>query len=147
MKAFIIVLALVFFVFVIITSSIYSTDKPAYNKQRGEELFVQQCSKCHRKNGKGIKRVYPPVKDADYIRNASSEELLRGMLFGRSGKIVVNGETYSGVMTTEIDKNLSDDDIANILNYVYNELNGIKKIVTSSDVQKARKAGKLPEHK
>jgi hypothetical protein len=69
------------------------------------------------------------------------------MLFGRSGKIVVNGEVYYGVMTTEVDKSLKDEEIALILEYVFRELNGIDKSVTSDDVVKARKLGKLPPHK
>jgi hypothetical protein len=69
------------------------------------------------------------------------------MIYGRSGKIVVNGETYNGVMTTEIDKSLTDIDIALILTYVYQELNNMEIIVGPSEVQKARKAGKLPDHK
>jgi len=69
------------------------------------------------------------------------------MIYGRSGKIVVNGETYNGVMTTEIDKSLTDIDIALILTYVYQELNDINIVVSPSEVQKARKAGKLQDHK
>lgn len=115
--------------------------------KRAKDLYIQQCAKCHRNNGSGIKRIYPPLKNADYIRNNSAEELLRGMLFGRSGKIVVNGVEYNGVMTTEIDGSLSDEDIALILNYVYFELNSINTKVTAKDVREARKKGKLPEHK
>ncbi len=112
--------------------------------KRGKKLYIEQCSKCHRKNGKGVKLVYPPLRNADYIKKNDKYELLRGMLFGREGKIVVNGYTYKGVMTTEIDKSLSDDDIALILYYVYKKLNGMDIEVTAKDVRKARKMGKLP---
>ena len=114
---------------------------------RGKKLYIEQCSKCHRKNGKGIKMVYPPLKNADYIKNGDKIELLRGMLFGREGKITVNGSTYKGVMTTEIDKSLNDKDIALILNYVYKVLNKLDIKTTAKDVKEARKAGKLPTHK
>ena len=111
--------------------------------KRGKKLYIQQCSKCHRKNGKGIKTVYPPLKNADYVRKGDKIELLRGMLFGREGKITVNGYKYQGVMTTEIDKSLSDRDITLILNYVYKKLNKLDIKTTVDDVKKARKAGKL----
>ncbi|ROL59362.1 cytochrome c [Bacteroidetes/Chlorobi group bacterium MS-B_bin-24] len=119
----------------------------SYDKEKGKKLYIEQCSKCHRKDGKGIKGVYPPLKNSDYVQKGDKIELLRGMLFGRSGKIVVNGEVYYGVMTTEVDKNLKDEEIALILEYVFRELNGIDKSVTSEDVVKARKLGKLPPHK
>jgi mono/diheme cytochrome c family protein len=104
---------------------------PSWDLARGEKLYVDNCSKCHRKDGKGIKMVYPPLKDSDYIKNGTSHELLRGMIYGRSGRITVNGTTYNGVMTTEIDKNVTDNDAALILTYVYNQLNGINKFVTA----------------
>lgn len=118
-----------------------------YDRERARKLFIEQCSKCHRKDGRGIKGVYPPVKNSDYIQKGDKIELLRGMIFGRSGKIVVNGEVYYGVMITEIDKNLSDSDVALILEYVLKELNGVNVEVTEKDVAKARKEGKLPVHK
>lgn len=119
----------------------------SYNVKKAEELYMFQCSKCHRKSGSGVKDVYPPLKNADYIKNGNSVELIRGMIFGRSGRIVVNGIPYQGVMTTEIDKTLSDEDIALILTFVYQKLNGLNKVANTSDVKSARKAGKLPVHK
>ncbi|MCX7880083.1 MAG: cytochrome c [Ignavibacteria bacterium] len=119
----------------------------SYDKERAKKLYLEQCSKCHRKDGRGIKGVYPPLKNSDYVQNGDKIELLRGMLFGRSGKIIVNGEVYYGVMITEVDKSLSDEDIALILMYVYKEMNNMDVEVTSKDVQRARKEGKLPPHK
>lgn len=118
-----------------------------YDKEKARKLFIEQCSKCHRKDGRGIKGVYPPVKNSDYVQKGDKIELLRGMIFGRSGKIVVNGEVYYGVMITEIDKNLNDSNVALILEYVLKELNGMNVEVTEKDVVKARKEGKLPVHK
>jgi mono/diheme cytochrome c family protein len=115
--------------------------------KKADALYKKHCSKCHRNNGEGIKKVYPPIKNADYIKNSNTEELLRGMLFGRTGKVIVNGVTYNGVMTTEIDGNVGDEDIALILSYVYQNFNGIPTVVKATDVKKARKAGKLPAHK
>lgn len=135
---------LIFVVFLILTTIILTATN--YNKSRGKKLYIEHCSKCHRTTGKGIKRVYPPVKNSDYIQKASSEEIIRGMLFGRSGEIIVNGKKYNGVMTTEIDETVSDDDIALITMYIYREFNGINKAVTAQDVKKAREKGKLPPH-
>ncbi len=136
----------IFIIAISLTELLSNINKP-YDISRAEKLYIDQCSKCHRKNGTGIRRVYPPLKNADYIRNNSVEELLRGMIYGRSGRIVVNGVTYNGVMETEVDKTLSDYDIGLILTYVLWEFNDIKKIVTPEEVQSARKAGKLPVHK
>ncbi len=141
MKRTIIAIPLIFIFFI----AVFAGEKE--DLKRGKKLYIEQCSKCHRKNGKGVKLVYPPLRNADYIKKNDKYELLRGMLFGREGKIIVNGYVYKGVMTTEIDKSLSDEDIALILYYVYKKLNGLDIKVSAQDVRKARKMGKLPVHK
>lgn len=128
-------------------AGLISGAKEEIDYDKAKKLYKEQCSKCHRINGKGIRRVYPPLKNSDYILKHDTQELLRGMIFGRSGKIVVNGVSYNGVMTTEIDESTSDKDIALILTYVYQKMNKINKIVKPDEVKKARKAGKLPDHK
>ena len=141
------ILGVLLAILVTISFTIASADNPQIDTKKADDLYKKHCSKCHRNNGEGIKKVYPPIKNADYIRNASTEELLRGMLFGRSGKVVVNGVTYNGVMTTEIDGTVSDDDIALLLSYVYQKFNSMNITVKADAVKKARKAGKLPPHK
>ncbi|MGQ9819514.1 MAG: c-type cytochrome [Candidatus Kapaibacteriales bacterium] len=118
-----------------------------YDKAKAQQLYIDQCAKCHRKDGRGIKGVYPPLKNSDYVRNGDKIELLRGMIFGRSGKIIVNDEVYYGVMTTEVDQNLSNTEIALILEYVFRVMNNMNISVTADDVVRARKLGKLPPHK
>ncbi len=124
-----------------------NSDNFSYDTNKADKLYKKYCSKCHKNSGDGIKRVYPPIKNADYIKNAGKDELLRGMLFGRSGSVVVNGVKYNGVMTTEVDKSLNDEDIALILQHIYIKYNNININVNANDVKKARKAGKLPPHK
>lgn len=143
----VLILSISIFVISVISETLSNSFSSSYDLKKAEKLYIDQCSKCHRKNGTGIKNVYPPLKDADYIKNVDTQELLRGMIYGRSGKIKVNGVTYNGVMTTEVDKTLSDNDIALILTYVLQNFNGIDRIVTSDEVVKAKKAGKLPPHK
>ncbi len=139
-------LFIVLFVLTIFWTFSSSADN-APDMKRGESLYIDQCSKCHRKSGSGVKDVYPPLKNADYVQKGDNVELIRGMIYGREGRIVVNGIAYQGVMTTEIDKSLSESDIALILNYIYIKLNGMNKLANEKDVKAARKAGKLQRHK
>jgi nitrite reductase (NO-forming) len=129
---------------IILIFPLISAENIKYDKDKSKNLYVNQCSKCHKYSGDGIRRIYPPLKNSDYVRNGTNDELLRGMIYGRSGKIVVNGQTYNGVMTTEIDASLSNGDIALILMYVYKELNGMDRNVNPKEIDNARKAGKLP---
>lgn len=142
-----IILALISLIAIIGAFTQINGNNISYDTNKADKLYKKYCSKCHKNNGEGIKRVYPPIKDADYIKNAGKNELLRGMLFGRSGSVVVNGVKYNGVMTTEVDKSVSDDDIALILQHIYVKYNKMNVTVNANDVKKARKDGKLPPHK
>jgi cytochrome c len=53
----------------------------AFDVAKAENLYINQCANCHRKDGSGVKRVYPPLKNADYVKNGNTIELLRGMLY------------------------------------------------------------------
>ena len=85
---------------IVVASTAVSSLIGSSNSASSKELFTEHCSKCHRKDGSGIKSVYPPLKNADYVSKNDPQELLRGMLFGRSGKITVNGVNYNGSVKT-----------------------------------------------
>ena len=80
----------------------------------GAEVYSAVCSSCHQPGGVGLAGDYPPlidnpnVADAEYV-----ESVIRN---GRTGEIVVNGETYDGVMPAQ--STLSDDDIVAVIAYV-----------------------------
>ena len=59
------------------------------------------------------------------------------MLNGRSGEMVVNGEHYNGVMPPQ---DLSDEDIAAVINFVSVELNKGKAVLTPTQVRDMRKS-------
>ncbi len=146
LKSVIICLMLLTFAFIpLLTEAAKILSKKEWS--RAKKLFGTECSMCHQKNGKGVKRIYPPLKNADYIKKESTVDLLRGIIYGRSGTIVVNGEQYNGVMITEVKEGTTDHDIALLMTYVYQKFNGISKFVTIEEVKKARKMGKLPVHK
>ena len=57
---------------------------------------------------------------------------IRGLKYGLSGPIVVNGEEYNGVMQ---DQGLDDDEIADVMNYILNNWgNEYKEMVTEEQV-------------
>jgi mono/diheme cytochrome c family protein len=83
---------------------------------RGKRVF-NNCVACHQTTGAGVPGVYPPLAGSDWV-GKSPEVLVRIVLNGLSGEIVVNGVTYNNAMTAF--SNLSDKDIASVLTYVRN---------------------------
>ena len=69
---------------------------------------------CHQANGEGVPGTFPPLAKSDYI--ADRAKTIRQVLKGSSGAILVNGTTYNSTMPPQ---SLSDEEIAQVLTYVY----------------------------
>lgn len=83
--------------------------------RQGESLYITHCASCHIDDGLGLRGVIPPLAGADYIARDSAAMacIIRN---GLQGEIVVNGTTYNEPM--EGLPQLSDFQIANIINYI-----------------------------
>ena len=83
----------------------------------GKQVYNQVCAACHQPNGQGVSNVFPPLAESDWL-DGGPEPSISAILKGLSGPITVNGTVYNSVMPAMT--NLSDEDIANVLTYVYN---------------------------
>lgn len=97
----------------------------------GKVIYKQNCAACHQVDGKGIPKAFPPLAKSDFL-NKDTKRAIGVVKNGLSGSVKVNGETYNGVMPA---LGLSDEDIANVLSYVYNSWGNSKKQVTLKDVK------------
>lgn len=82
---------------------------------QGRVLYDQHCANCHMEDGKGLRRLIPPLAGADYLRE-NPREVVRGMRYGMKGPLVVNGITYNQPMPGNAE--LSEFQIVNIANYI-----------------------------
>lgn len=104
----------------------------------GQGIYTNNCLACHQANGSGIKGAFPPLAKADYLNN-NKDKAIETVVHGRSGEIVVNGETFNSVMPAQ---QLSDEEVANVLSYVYHQWGNSKKTVTPAEVKKVRASKK-----
>lgn len=100
----------------------------------GKNTYMQTCFACHQAEGQGIPNAFPPVAKSDYL-NADVNRAIDIVLHGLTGEITVNGQKYNSIMTAQT---LSDDEIANVLTYVYNSWGNSKKEVTPAMVKAVR---------
>lgn len=99
--------------------------------ERGKEVYTSLCIACHMGNGQGVKGVFPPLDGSDWLTERR-EESIHSVKYGQQGEIVVNGETYNGVMAP---LGLSDEEVADVLNYVMNSWsNSQEEMVTVEEV-------------
>lgn len=100
----------------------------------GERIYTNNCLACHQASGGGIKGAFPPLAKSDYL-NADKKRAIQTVVHGREGAITVNGEKYNAVMPAQV---LNDEDIANVLSYVYSAWGNSKQVVTPADVKAVR---------
>ncbi len=88
----------------------------------GVALFTAHCAVCHQTEGQGIPGMYPPLADSIGVFTHSKDGrayLVHVVSFGLNGPIDVHGTRYNGYMQSWAQ--FSDDDIAQLLNYVLKE--------------------------
>ncbi|MGZ3773855.1 MAG: copper-containing nitrite reductase [Pseudobdellovibrionaceae bacterium] len=100
----------------------------------GKAIFANNCLACHQESGSGIKGAFPPLAKSDYL-NANKPRAIETVVFGRSGEVTVNGEKFNSVMPAQ---QLTDEEIANVLTYVYSAWGNSKKVVTPAEVKDIR---------
>ncbi|MBX7147660.1 nitrite reductase, copper-containing [bacterium] len=101
----------------------------------GQNLFMGTCSTCHQADGKGVEGVFPPLAGSDFL-NADKARTMGIVINGKSGPVTVNGKDFNSVMPPM--SQLNDDEIANILTYVYNSWGNSGGQITPADVKAVR---------
>ena len=107
----------------------------AMKMESGKQIYTQTCFACHQAEGQGIPNAFPPLANSDYL-NANVNRSIEIVLKGKSGEITVNGEKYNSVMTRQA---ISNDEIADVLTYVYNSWGNNKTNVTKSQVEAVKR--------
>jgi len=102
--------------------------------EMGKQVYSQTCVACHQTNGEGLPNAFPPLAKADFL-NADVDRAIDIVLNGLTGEITVNGNKYNSVMTAQ---NITDEEIANVLTYIYNNWGNNKTEVTPSMVKAVR---------
>lgn len=115
--------------------------KPKTQVAAGEALFKGTCSTCHQGNGAGIEGVFPPLAASDYL-NADPKRAIAAVVNGLSGPVTVNGKPYNSVMPPM--SQLNDDEVANILTYVYASWDNKGTVVTPEMVAQVRATTERP---
>ena len=105
--------------------------------KRGKEVYDNNCMSCHQDTGEGLEGSFPPLAKSDYFQK-DPKKIITVILKGLNEEIKVNGKTYSMMMPEQ--SYLSDEEIADVTNYVANSWGNKSKVVfTPAQVKAARK--------
>jgi len=131
------IFALCYLVSIIFLSlSLFQDPKLEESMQRGSAIYADFCVTCHMEKGEGVVNAFPPLADSDYLMG-NREASIRGIKYGQSGELVVNGVTYNSVMTP---MGLEGEEVADVMNFISNSWGNTSiKIVTLEEVEAIQK--------
>ncbi len=116
----------------ILLSIFFQNDDLTKSMAKGKDVYTDFCVTCHKPDGTGTPKFFPPLAKSDYLTN-HREEAIRSVKYGQKGKITVNGIEYNGLMPNP---GLSDEEVVDVMNYVLNSWgNKSKKMVTLEEVK------------
>jgi glucose/arabinose dehydrogenase/mono/diheme cytochrome c family protein len=102
---------------------------------RGSELYLQYCATCHQAQGGGVPGQFPPLADSAWA-TGDKGRLIRTVLHGVQGPIVIDGQRYDEVMPGHAF--LEDEDVALLLTYVRNAFENVADPVHEAEVRLVR---------
>lgn len=102
---------------------------------RGKEVYRSDCQHCHGENGEGIEGVFPPLAKADYLKDPRKS--IQSIVKGLKGPLTVNGKAYDSEM--EPLSQLNDQQIADVMNFIYNNWGNKGRFVQPEEVKGLRK--------
>jgi mono/diheme cytochrome c family protein len=88
-------------------------------QELGARAFDANCGVCHQQNGLGVAGAFPPLAGhvaESFAQKTGRDYLVRLVLFGLEGAIVVKGNTFDSAMPPWAQ--LGDDEIAAALDHV-----------------------------
>lgn len=85
---------------------------------QGKRIYLSKCASCHKADGSGMQKLYPPLAKADYLAKNLDKSICM-IRTGYSDPIVVNGIEYDMAMPPF--KKLSPLEIAEVMTYIGNK--------------------------
>ncbi len=111
----------------------------SYDTAKGKKLFDGTCAACHQASGEGLPGVFPPLKGNAVVDNADPGRHIDTVLHGAHG-LTIGGVKYPGAMPPFAGQ-LSDAEIADIINYERSSWGNHAKHVTPAEVSARRAKG------
>jgi len=105
------------------------------NVNKGKAVYAKTCVACHQATGAGIPGAFPPLAKSDYL-NADVNRAIKQVIKGSNAPITVNGKKFTTAMPPQV---LNDQEIADVLTYVYASWGNKKTSITPAMVKAQRK--------
>jgi mono/diheme cytochrome c family protein len=112
------------------------TAPPEAGMKAGAAIYAHACISCHESDGSGAPRIYPPLPGNALLQSADPASTLRIILDGAQ-TVTTPRAPNTGSMPGY--KQLSDQEVADVTNYIRNSWGNAAPPVTPDQVAKARR--------
>jgi mono/diheme cytochrome c family protein len=110
---------------------------PQAEMAAGRAVYAHACVACHEADGSGTPRIYPPLPGNANLQSADPSSTLRIILDG--AQTVTTPRAPNPGSMPAYAKQLSDQEIADVTNYIRNSWGNTAPLVTPAQVEKARR--------
>lgn len=112
---------------------------PAMDLTAGKAVYDAKCKVCHQENGQGTPSVFPPLDAADYML-ADVSRAIKQIKNGSTEPITVNGVKFTNGAMAPAVKGLTDQEILDVANYIFNSWSNKHGEIKMEDVTAALSA-------
>ncbi len=105
------------------------------NTNRGAALYVEYCFTCHRADGAGVPRIFPALNNNSAVYAQNAQSVIQVTL---EGAAMPHTPADKMAFVMPAFNNLSDEDVASVVNFIRNSWNNTAPEVTAKDVAKTR---------
>jgi len=110
---------------------------PPQDMTAGKTIYDRACIACHEADGSGAPRIYPPLPATPTCKSADPSSTLRIILDG--AQTVTTPRAPNAGSMPAYAKQLSDQEIADVANYIRNSWGNVAPRVTPAEVKRARR--------
>jgi len=111
----------------------------AWDEELGSSAYTAHCAACHQATGQGIPSAFPPLAGDPVVTADDPTEHVTTVLHGKQGS-TINGVTYGSAMPA-FAAQLSDEEIAAVVNHERTSWGNSAPLVTPEDVAALRGGG------
>jgi mono/diheme cytochrome c family protein len=113
-------------------------------RAKGQKIYNMYCLACHMGDGNGNPSAFvPPLAGSDWVAPKDPSRIIRIVLNGLQGPIMVSGKQWgTGSMVPWRDALTSDEDVAGVLTFVRASWGNKAPAVNPDDVKKIREETK-----
>ncbi len=115
-----------------------ATTAPAASQEPGAVTYLALCAACHMADGSGVPNMQPALRGSGFLASDATT-LIRLLLFGPDKVLPASRPRYENPMP-ELQGMLSDQQVADVLNYARRTFTGTTSAIEARDVaaQRAR---------